>query len=555
MRVKELILENFKRFTSLTITDIPEDAKLVLLIGANGSGKSSVFDAFEVFIKNSKGEFFANETDNPYFIKGAVKQADLLIKSWDLGDIITILAKQHARPLSIPDHEPKWKGTSNSFYGRTSFRQTPRLTRDTTGSNKFDIQIDSDRPRYFIDRDDRFENDIEKIAETILKELFRSRNSSEEIRAKYINPINKALDNIFGNINGNNLSLIEIIPPLEGKIAQITFKKGQSEIHYNLLSAGEKEVINILFNLLIRRENFTDTLYFFDEMDLHLNTKIQYNLLKELTENWIPEKSQLWTASHSLGFIDYAKDYEHGAIIDFDSLDFDKPQTLKPIPKNRYDIYEIAVSKDFINKTVQNQTIVFTENKDTPHYNDLGLENTLFFTATDKLGAYWSARNMGTLCLVDRDYLSDEEIADIKGTYPFVKILPYYSIENLLYHPDNLEEYYGQHQQKFNKEAYKNRILKIKQELIPDISLGIKGARDGYPFFKGPDNTEQRKLRPFRENPTAVLALLKSDEFEDFYKVFAAKNYGTHLPERQNLNASELAKTNWFKETITKTLQ
>ena len=49
MNVTRLRLANFKRFTDLTI-DLSSCAgapKLVLLIGANGSGKSSVFDAFE----------------------------------------------------------------------------------------------------------------------------------------------------------------------------------------------------------------------------------------------------------------------------------------------------------------------------------------------------------------------------------------------------------------------------------------------------------------------------------------------------------------------------
>ena len=46
MNVTRLRLANFKRFTDLTI-DLSSCAgapKLVLLIGANGSGKSSVFD-------------------------------------------------------------------------------------------------------------------------------------------------------------------------------------------------------------------------------------------------------------------------------------------------------------------------------------------------------------------------------------------------------------------------------------------------------------------------------------------------------------------------------
>jgi len=78
--------------------------------------------------------------------------------------------------------------------------------------------------------------------------------------------------------------------------------------------------------LLSRTPFYQDTIYYLDELDLHLNTKLQYALLKEIVENWIPDGCQLWTASHSLGFIEYAN--EHAVIIDFDDLNFDHAQTL-----------------------------------------------------------------------------------------------------------------------------------------------------------------------------------------------------------------------------------
>ena len=48
MRIKNIHLSDYKRFTDLTIADVPESARLVVLIGPNGSGKSSLFDAFLV---------------------------------------------------------------------------------------------------------------------------------------------------------------------------------------------------------------------------------------------------------------------------------------------------------------------------------------------------------------------------------------------------------------------------------------------------------------------------------------------------------------------------
>lgn len=46
MKIKKITLKNFKRFSDLTISEIPESAKLVVLVGPNGSGKTSLFEAF-----------------------------------------------------------------------------------------------------------------------------------------------------------------------------------------------------------------------------------------------------------------------------------------------------------------------------------------------------------------------------------------------------------------------------------------------------------------------------------------------------------------------------
>ncbi len=63
MHITNLQLVNFKRFTDLTIdlSKLPISPKLVLLIGANGSGKSSVFDAFEAASIWAKSVTFNDE--------------------------------------------------------------------------------------------------------------------------------------------------------------------------------------------------------------------------------------------------------------------------------------------------------------------------------------------------------------------------------------------------------------------------------------------------------------------------------------------------------------
>jgi predicted ATPase len=538
MFIRKLQLTHFKRFTDLTIdlSDQTPSPKLVLIIGINGSGKSGIFDAFEVISSQVKDD---STIPNSYYRKNAQTDFQVGIEFTD-------------KTLIIRDDNKKWLGnviSPTAFYGRSSLRQVPQLTRTARGQGKpVNFEKDSDRPKMYIERDNRFENDLDKITGLILKDIYRSPDQlASQIKLKYINPISEAFTRIFGENSATQLTLLELIPPLDDKVADIIFKKGESEIHYNYLGNGEKEVFNILINLLVRKKFYQDTIYYLDELDLHLQTKLQYRLLKEIVENWIPANCQLWTASHSLGFIEYANKVDNAVIIDFDELDFDKPQTLFAQPKNRYDVFEIAVSKEFLSNVLEGKTIVFSENTDTPFYNRIGIKDTIFFIGMDKNDVFFKARNSPHYGLIDRDFLTDEEILSISRIYPKLLILNYYSIENYFYHPDNLAEYYQSKQQAFDKVAYINKLSECKARVKNEIIFGILGARKGYPFFK--ENQQAKLKKQFTENKT-ILALLQSDDFETFYKVFPAKDYTRSLPERQNLNKNQLSQTNWFKTQI-----
>ena len=543
MRISKIHLSNFKRFTNLLIDNIPSTSKLVLLIGTNGSGKSALFDAFGFIDAAIKQDVVRdNEFWNYYKKKN------------DMPVSVTIKQDNNSEYTLTDDLFLKPDITSTAFYGRTSFRQITRLTRTSLGQGgQVDFQNDSDRPRFFIERDNRFENDVEKIAEVVVKDIFRSQQSHEQIRRKYINPINSALINIFGSGNGTKLQLIEIIPPLDGKVAQITFRKGDSEFHYNYLGAGEKEVFNLLINLLSRGLLYRNTIYYLDEMDLHLNTKLQYCLLKEITENWIPENCQLWTASHSLGFIEYAKQTDIATIIDFDDFDFDLPRVLTPEPKDNPEVYEIAVGKEFLPALFRQMSIYFVENKDRNYYATVGIANTVFVSDNNRNNVYHKVRVTNYKGIVDRDFLSDDDISQIRVYYPNLTVLNYYSIENYLYHPDNLSEYYNSKNRAFDKEEYITQITEAKNQakdnFIPTLTL----KRTEYPYFGEPEHNGtilQNRFKNRQENETqsaVVAGYLNSNVFDVYYKSLPMKSYCTQLLQRQNIPKSDLAKTKWFK--------
>ena len=545
MRITKIQVKNFKRFTDLTIQYIPDTSKLVLLIGSNGSGKSSVFDAFGYINNVLKGDAKPNGDYQSYFKKNKNESLKVDI---ELDNTAYSFTDMQSDKTDLPLH---------AFYGRTSFRQISRLVRTALGQGEsVDFERDTDRAKFFIDRDNRFENDLEKITEVILKDLFRLDKSGQEIREQYVDPINRALARIFDAQNGTKLQLIEIIPPLDGKTSQITFRKGVSEFHYNYLSAGEKEIFNILINLLSRAPLYQDTIYYFDEIDLHLNTQLQFNLLKEITENWIPENCQLWTASHSLGFIEYAKQAAHASIIDFDNLDFDLPRILYPEPKDNPDIYEIAVGKDFATSLFKQMDIYFVENKDRNYYATVEIPRAIFISDNNRNTVFHKSRAANFKGIVDRDFLSDSDVIQIRKHYKNLRVLNYYSIENYMYHPDNLEEYYASKGKPYDKKNYVDALIIAKNEVKNRLLLGIGLDRLSYPYFGEPDFNGQPLQKRFknekenREECEAIQVFLSSDELEVFYKFLPMKTYCTNLVQRQHIPKSELVKTAWFKAQI-----
>ena len=160
MRITELRLQNFKRFTDLQIKNLSPDAKLVLLIGANGSGKSSVFDAFEWFKTFKKAPL--NEEIDGYYKKESDKD---MVVNIEFGEGLKVAKNskskiRNAKIAALGD---------NAFFGRPSMRIVPRLVNDSF--NEKAIQTNTDGPAHFIDFDTRFQSDVKKFTWDVNKAL------------------------------------------------------------------------------------------------------------------------------------------------------------------------------------------------------------------------------------------------------------------------------------------------------------------------------------------------------------------------------------------------
>ena len=531
MNIEALHLKNFKRFSDLRIDLSALDAppKLVLLIGANGSGKSSIFDAFEYLSGPAKGlrdyylDYFKKHTD-----------ADMSV-GCTLGGGVKVQRTNNEQANASAG----WDGRS-AFYGRSSLRTVPELSGQTRAP--MDLTKDADRPQRFIEQDTRFATDVSQITENILHEVWGEPFDSDTMRARFTDPINEALERIFSSSLATDLRLRKLIPALSGKPPDIRFQKGGSEVHYDLLSSGEKEVFNIILNLFTRREHFPNAIYFIDELDVHLHTSLQYALVKEIVERWIPENSQLWTASHSLGFIDYANGSDDAAILDFDDLDFDQPQTLQPAAKSEH-IFDIAVPRSSALKVFPNKHLIICENKDARLYNAIDLARALFIGARDKNSVVMQTRGSDEFFgLIDRDFLGTEEIAEIRRRQANLNVLSYYALENYLYHPANIAELNPTgHDDAAYRAALNNQMATVRDRLL----VNLRGSRGSYEIIQ--ELSRELKERAIQELEQATA----SSDFETFYPFLdMKKNRPTAYLAGLNLRPIELASTHWMRDAI-----
>ena len=116
MHIKRIELDNYKRFNHLVIDDIPETAKLVVLIGPNGTGKSALFDA--LLLKSLSTKFnHSLERDQSH--------REYYINSTDRDFASQTRALAHSIEVSFHEGDPPGTDWSTIFNIRTAYRVEP----------------------------------------------------------------------------------------------------------------------------------------------------------------------------------------------------------------------------------------------------------------------------------------------------------------------------------------------------------------------------------------------------------------------------------------------
>ena len=365
MFIKKIKLDGYKRFKSLTIDLGDSPKRIVALVGPNGCGKSSVFDAM-LFLNNTY-KIIGNKGAKDFHYH-SIEQIPSY--SYDKIHIEFVDGK-----YEVVRQTKQKTGKENTLFSfRSPYRYNNSLkVRETKAVPE--IRLNSYGASVSADIDDKMEENYRRLNIKYNKYMNDNDCKPSEAKKHIIGDLNRSLQECLdlhitslGNIEENKGTFYFSKSDYSGK-----------NFEFNVLSSGEKEVVDILLDLYLRQEEYNDTVFLIDEPELHINTSIQRKLFIEINKLIGPE-CQLWVATHSIGFLRALQEElrEDCQIIEFGA---DVPwatteQILTPIQKNRNQWSRIfATALDDLTGLICPKRIIYCEGKDRPGTN--GVEKGL----------------------------------------------------------------------------------------------------------------------------------------------------------------------------------
>lgn len=513
MRIKKIQLKGYKRFHHLTI-DLGNDPKrIVALVGPNGCGKSSVFDSM-LFVNNQfdqLGDRNHRHKDYTYHSLEGIHDYNIQNISilFDKGEFYSVRSKKS--PM----------GKQNTVFSfRSSFRYNGTL-KVTQSSAVSELSKNDYGATTASDIDQKMEQNYRRLYIKYNKYLNEKDCRPSEAKSHIIGELNNSICNCLR-------LRIDSIGDIEAGKGTLYFRKSDTPnpFEYNVLSSGEKEVIDLLLDLYIRKDEYDDSVYIIDEPELHLNTAIQRKLLIEINR-MIPENCQIWVATHSIGFLRALQEElnDVSQIIEFKEENqwASQSYTLTPMVKSRNNWSKLfSTALDDLTGLVSPKRIIYCEGRAEPKKNgeergfDAQVFNTVFGekhpdtlfissggnTELDQRSEIAIAILSKVFTDVDIWVLKDRDMASGKNTTETDRqvylsnnptnhrVLKRFEIENYLFDKEVLKAYCVQNGTAFDETSYDAFVTDIENQPVKDEVGRIKN----YCNIVGSINAEVFKL-------------------------------------------------------------
>ena len=233
MRLKSVTIKDFKRFTSLTVRNIPESARLIVLAGPNGCGKSSFFDALRTWHGWKSNKKPSWEPD--YHRKAGTSHQD----KWR-NDVELV-----SHGLSAKIEQKK------TLYLRSAYRNDPNFR--VQGLQRLGDPLNESRVERMIDNDAAVARNFQRLAGQAVEDVFDPKDGTvtlNQFREMVIGDIRTAFAKIFSDIELDSLG-----NPLEDGTFQFT--KGTSRVFRSRIFPVARRQCSILSSISWSRVGHT----------------------------------------------------------------------------------------------------------------------------------------------------------------------------------------------------------------------------------------------------------------------------------------------------------
>ncbi len=406
MKIRNIRLQDFKKFSNLTIDNLPDTVKLVVLLGPNGCGKSSLIESMEVarkiyglhqipwgdsnfnyYIKRDRAihkVYHQTRTDlqtredilvetqlsqlnfhRSYIMRNLANPLEVSLQPVGQVPQVTLdLVKENFINIEFHDqtdyNKDEW---INYFNVRTPYRNIG--TQGGGGNNSTDLK--QRVWQRLVDGDPFFVSNWRTLCSQWVKD-----SSDFIVRGDYtrwseiIHDTFAPIENSLKTVLGGHWKISNL-----GDMQQnrgFIFEKDSIILTLDQLSSGESAVVDLVLNhIVIKREFGDEVIYVIDEPELHVASAVRGKLIDELFR-LTPDKGQLWISTHSIEVLEkvlelYNKNPASVAFLDFTGKNFDLEETLRPVDPTyemRSRVLEHSIGENLKDRLLP-ETIVFCE--------------------------------------------------------------------------------------------------------------------------------------------------------------------------------------------------
>ena len=274
----------------LELLEVSDLSDVIVLAGPNGVGKTRLL--------TSLIQFFRAPTVNPNLIVSLDATSSYEQKVWEKSSITTTDPTDCQKLRSIlqrPQKRKKYRSTVLNFDSDRSVTQIKPYQFSWDVPDPYDEDVGWDLSYSFMrDRYQDVRHSLFKLVE------YQRRNiANQAIELKESGSTSMPLDfqdplDSFRDIFYRLLAPKRFLQA-DAKTQKITYEFNDTELDFNTLSSGEREVINIAFDFLLRSPSHC--IVFFDEPELHLHPELSYKLLQALST--IGHSNQFIFSTHS----------------------------------------------------------------------------------------------------------------------------------------------------------------------------------------------------------------------------------------------------------------